>query len=114
MSHLIESFQICNGSIVNSGYHQERMVASSQAIYGRELNFSLNSLKIPEESMNGIVKCRIIYSTQVETIQFDPYIPRKIGKLKLVIDNSISYSHKFEDRSTINDLLKLKGKADSR
>jgi 4-amino-4-deoxychorismate lyase len=109
---LFETIQIRNGKLMNANYHQQRMNSSSQALFGKRVDFTLTSLNIPPEATNGIVKCRILYKSTVEKIEFQPYIPKKINSLKLVFDNQISYSHKFSDRSVLIQLLKQKGMAD--
>jgi 4-amino-4-deoxychorismate lyase len=109
---LLETIQIRNGMLMNAGYHQQRMNSSSQALLGKRVEFNLTDLIIPAEATRGIVKCRILYKSTVEKIEFQPYIPKKINSLKLVFDNQISYSHKFADRSALNQLLKQRGTAD--
>ncbi len=112
MCHLFESIQIREGVILNSQYHETRMNQSSLVLFGKKLNFSLSSLLLPITAREGIVKCRILYSNQIEKIEFQPYIPREIKTIKLVYDNEISYEHKFEDRARFAELLKQKGAED--
>ena len=112
MSLLLETIQIRNGVLMNPQYHQQRMHASSLALLGKSINFDLLTLPIPIEAQKGIVKCRILYENKVEFIEFEPYIQRQIRSLQMVIDNTISYSHKLADRSQIVALLKQKGEAD--
>ena len=112
MCLLLESIQIRNGILMNSSYHQERMNSSSLYFFGKRVNFNLSSLVIPPEAGNNIFKCRILYKTSAEMIEFEPYLAKKIHSLKLVFDNKISYSYKFADRSNLIELLKQKGPAD--
>ena len=112
MSLLLETIQIRNGVLMNPQYHRQRMHASSLALSGKSINFDLLTLPIPTEAQKGIVKCRILYKNRIELIEFEYYTPRQIRSLQMVIDNTISYSHKFADRSPLIELLKQKGDAD--
>ncbi len=112
MSLLLETIQIRNGVLINPQYHQQRMQSSSLTLLGKSINFDLLTLPIPVTAQKGTVKCRILYDNRIELIEFEPYIQRQIRSLKMVIDNSISYPHKFTDRSEINALLNQKGDAD--
>jgi 4-amino-4-deoxychorismate lyase len=53
----------------------------------------------------GLFKCRIVYEKQLESIEFIPYEPKKIQSLKVVYDNEINYSHKYENRAAIESLF---------
>jgi 4-amino-4-deoxychorismate lyase len=112
MCLLLESIQIRNGILMNANYHQGRMDSSSKTLFGKRVDFNLSDLKILLEYQKDIVKCRILYKSAVEHIEFEPYTPKKINSLKIVFNRSISYSHKFADRSLITELLKQKGTAD--
>ena len=112
MSLLLETIQIRNGVMMNPQYHQQRMHTSSLALWGKSINFDLLTLPIPLEAQKNIVKCRILYKNRIELIEFEPYIQRQIRSLQMVIDNTISYSHKLADRSQIIALVKQKGEAD--
>ena len=54
---------------------------------------------------SGLFKCRIVYEKQIESIEFVPYEPREIESLKVVYDNTIEYSYKYEDRTSIDALF---------
>jgi len=70
-----------------------------------------NVFNLSTELMNqkhpksGLFKCRIVYEKQIEAIEFLPYEPRKIESLKVVYDQTIDYSYKFEDRTKIDALF---------
>ena len=65
----------------------------------------------PKE-LSGLFKCRIIYSEQIEKVEFIPYSIPKINKLKMVFDDQISYTYKFLNRTSIEKLYNLKGNHD--
>jgi 4-amino-4-deoxychorismate lyase len=112
MSLLLETIQIRSGIMMNTCYHQERMVNSSQAIFGNKVTFDLKTLPIPSEYRSGIAKCRILYNNKIERIEFEPYVQRQIQSLQIVTDNAISYPYKFADRSQLMELLKQKAGSD--
>ena len=39
---------------------------------------------IPWEMKHGVVKCRILYSSSIEKVEFQQYTCRKVSSLKLV------------------------------
>lgn len=60
----------------------------------------------------SIYKCRVLYTQQIEKIEFHPYQPKPIQTLQCVIDNKISYEHKYENRTEINHLHRQRKEAD--
>ena len=112
MCRLIESIQIKDGELKNLRYHQERMNRSSQALFGKQPEFSLHSLIIPEDAQLGIIKCRIVYNIVIEKVEFQSYEPRKINSLKLIFDDTVLYNFKYEDRTRLDEMLKQKGTSD--
>lgn len=71
-------------------------------------NFQIANLK----ELNGLFKCRLIYSSEIEKIEFTPYSIPSIKLLKVVFDDQIEYSHKYLDRSHLDQLYGKKGKYD--
>ena len=57
-------------------------------------------------------KCRITYDDNSKDVQFIPYTPREIQRLKIVEDNDIHYEHKFADRNNLDRLFSLRGDCD--
>ncbi len=112
MSLLLESIRITDGCWQNAGYHRARMERSTQALFGQTFSADIESIVIPSNFRSGVVKCRLLYDTAVHIVEFEPYKPRTIHSLKLVTADDIDYSHKWADRSALNELLKQKGEAD--
>lgn len=63
------------------------------------LNTILQNQTFPK---SGLYKCRIVYHKQIESVEFIPYQARSIRCLKVIHDQAIDYTHKFEDRSRLN------------
>lgn len=62
-------------------------------------------LTIPADLNESIYKCRVIYNTHIQTVEFTPYQIKPIQSLQLVEANEIDYSHKYLDRSIFSHLL---------
>jgi len=89
------------------------MKKSSGALFGNEIPGTFdNWLEKENVPVKGLYKCRIIYQTSIEQIEFVPYEVKPVRTLKLVTDNSISYPHKFLDRGNLLDLYEQRGEAD--
>lgn len=112
MSRLIESICILNGKVRNLNFHQKRMDDSVLILFNRENQINLSNIiskiKFPAE---GKFKLRILYSDEIEQLELIPYKIREIQSFRLVADNHIEYSNKYEDRSAF-EKLKNSTKAD--
>ncbi len=107
MSPLLETIQINNALVCNIQYHNRRFNLARKELFNAEQKLSLeNFIKIPEKMLTGIVKCSIIYDENIKTIEFEPYKIKSIKSLGLV-EASISYSHKYADRSELNKFKNL-------
>lgn len=119
MSRLLETIRIEDGKFSLLAYHQQRMNRSRKALFG--CNDEIDLVKILQATFEaenaspqfqasslekGLYKCRIIYSDQIEKIEFISYQLPHIWSLKIVIDDQIEYSYKFHDRTCINELFK--------
>jgi 4-amino-4-deoxychorismate lyase len=70
------------------------------------------AIEIPQTMITDIYKCRVLYTSEIETIDFQPYTPKLLRTLKLVEGGDIDYHLKYEDRSALSVLLEQKGEAD--
>ena len=89
------------------------MSYSLEQLYGVkekiDLHQYLNSLNHPGK---GLYKCRIVYDHQSRVTEFLPYTFKPITSLKLVVEDSILYDHKYADRSRINQLMERRENCD--
>jgi 4-amino-4-deoxychorismate lyase len=105
MSRLIESIYLKDGEFRNLKYHQLRMESSSKELFGVSNKWTLESkLQSSEYPETGLYKVRVIYDTEVKQIEFVPYQTKLVRSLKLVNSDVIRYTHKFENRQTLNEL----------
>lgn len=108
----IETLKIDNGKFINAPAHLRRMEQTIHEVFGTYHIMNLPEALIPGEHRQGIVKCRIEYNTQIQKIEFTPYLPRPIRSLKIVEENHIDYHLKYADRTPFTRLLDLKQDCD--
>ena len=113
MSPYIETINLLDGELKNLKYHQERFERT------RSLNLRLRNhpelgrvIQIPNGLEHGNLKCRVVYGKEIERIEFEPYVRKAIGSLKLVHSDTISYGYKSADRSALDVLFSLRGNCD--
>lgn len=108
-----EVIKVEDGAFCNPSAHIKRMVQTANHFFGCDIDVSaFVEDSIPFNLRKGVVKCRVVYSDKILSIEFQPYIYRTIRKLALVEDNEIEYSFKYQDRNRLNGLLEQRGDAD--
>lgn len=113
MSLLLESIYLKDGGFRNLSYHQSRMENSVREIYQEEFPKRLvdlfSSRLVPS---SGLYKTRVIYDTEIRKVEFVPYQSRPVQSVKLINDSTVSYHHKFLDRSLLEKLFGQRSAAD--
>ena len=113
MCHLFETIRIENGCIMHAGWHEARMAASRLELWNLHDPICLKEiLNIPDQWKTGLVRCRITYGPQMESITFENYIRRPATSFKLIECNHIDYHLKRSDRSLLDDLFSKRGNCD--
>lgn len=113
MCQLLETIKVENGRAFNLDYHNQRLNAARRELYPGCEPIDLSPIiDIPDSCRTGLYRCRVVYSIQIETVEFIPQVARQFTRLKLVTDNTIDYHLKYADRSRLNRLLEQKGDAD--
>lgn len=113
MFRLLETVKVKNSLLQNVGYHNERLNRSKRELYGSTGDINLErAVRIPENLTADVYKCRIVYSTDIYSVSFERYTPRKINSLKLVECNDIDYRYKYAERTKLDELLKSKSDCD--
>lgn len=108
---LIETIRVENGTYCYPESHLLRMERSARQLFGT--SSPLPQLPpVPEQWRKGVVKCRILYSQKVESIEYLPYEPRLIRSLRLVEGGQIDYHLKYADRQPLEDLRVLRNGCD--
>lgn len=107
--NLIESIKYENGKFANLDLHQNRMNFSRKKLFLSSNTIDLFSALSRKTSShlkdNQLYKCRVVYNEEIRKIEFIQYSGPLIKSLKLVYDNDIDYSFKYEDRSQLSLLF---------
>lgn len=113
MYQLVESMKLKDGIIQNLEYHQSRMNRSMNELFsGAEKLDIAKAITIPENCKSGVYKVRVVYGSEVEKIEIEPYIFRTIQSLKVVHHESIDYHLKYTDRQILQELFAQRGFCD--
>ena len=74
MCRLFETIKILDCAIYDAEFHNKRFNHSRSVLFGCLDYIDLrDSIKIPPEHRYGIVKCRVVYSRGIETIEYERY-----------------------------------------
>jgi 4-amino-4-deoxychorismate lyase len=98
---LLETIRCEGGRAFHLPYHQQRLNRSLQAI-GHTTAYNLSALIIPPD--NALYRCRFLYTPTSFSVEFHPYIPRKISTLRLIYADTLNYSLKYVKREPLNHL----------
>ncbi len=107
MYRLLETIKVLDKKLLNIEYHNARVNNSRQKLFGIDAPIDLSEGIIFPNALsdNIFFKCRVIYSDKILSVDFLPYEKRLPAALTIVNDDTISYEHKFEDRSAIQKHL---------
>ena len=113
MSLLFETIRLEEGAFMNLEFHNGRLNNSREFHFSTKDQLYLEKLLIvPSNCRTGMYKCKVSYSSSINEIEIIPYQKRIIGSLRIVKDNTISYDHKYSDRSHLLELLAKRGDCD--
>lgn len=113
MCRFIETIRLENGQLGDLSYHEARMNRAITDVLQRNRYVNLEAILAMEKfPMSGLYKVRLVYSTEVHSVEVTPYVARRVQSLKIVHSDSISYSHKFEERGELNSLFEQRGTCD--
>jgi 4-amino-4-deoxychorismate lyase len=94
-------------------FHQARFEKTFSEYFKTSPKINLSEcIEIPEFAKNGLFRCRVTYSEQIEKIEFIQYQHREVKSLKLVEDHDIDYHLKYSDREKLNLLYEKRGSCD--
>ncbi|AKF25539.1 hypothetical protein YH65_09240 [Sulfurovum lithotrophicum] len=106
---LLETIKTEDGTVFNLPYHQARFDHSRKALFNTDDTLDLS--KIIDTPPKGLYRCRILYDTNIRSVDYIPYIPKKIHTLR-VIPSDIEYIYKYADREAFNILLRKNSDVD--
>lgn len=102
----IETIKVIDGQFWNLNVHIARMQSTILHFYNKQIQFSIKDFLIPQEADKGLFKCRIVYASDIVSIEFVAYSFKKIDSLALIECNDIDYSYKLVDRSHLEELYR--------
>lgn len=102
----IESIRILDGKAENLARHQARVAATFARYFPGAPHFSLeNLIRNAEITSQGLVKMRIIYNRQVQSVEFQAYHHPHFEQFALVeIQGGFSYPFKFANRTLFDTI----------
>jgi len=107
---LLETIRIEGGVIHNLPYHQMRMSRSREHLFHTFSTIDLSAhLQAPDTQ--GVYRCRVLYGQEIEKVEYLPYTPKSINRLK-IIASDIEYRYKYANRKNFENLLKAYPDAD--
>lgn len=99
---LLETIKIENGHIINIEWHNQRFNKSRKALFRANKECHLQEfINAPKK---GVYRCRVLYDKEINTIEYLPYVPKAIKKIKIV-PSRIEYGYKYSDRSELQSLI---------
>lgn len=105
-TQFIETIKILDGKICHFDFHLQRIQQTALYFGFMTPNISQNILENLNPFDKGVVKCRVIYGPTMIDIDFNPYHIRDIQQIRVVTCDTIDYSFKFADRSSIQSLTR--------
>jgi 4-amino-4-deoxychorismate lyase len=105
MCLLLETLKVKDRRFYNIPFHNERMNKARKELWNCEQELDLSDvITIPSWLDSRLFKCRVLYSKEIEKVEFIIYNLPDIKRLKLIFSDDISYPYKYADRSAINAL----------
>ena len=113
MYRLIESIKVIDRKFENISFHNQRCNEARSAVWNCKNKIDISrEVALPDDLSDGLYKCRILYSSQIEKTEFIPYHLPNIRSLQVIYDDTIEYPYKFEDRSRIKELFAKRKRRD--
>lgn len=108
----IEVLKVKDGVFIDPQPHIERMFRTTKHFFDEPLVVELTSDIIPDDLLNGLVKCRIVYGNAIKSIDFESYTMRTINSLCIIENDLINYKYKYLNREAINNLMEQRNDCD--
>jgi len=97
----IETIKILDGKVYNIEWHNRRFNQTRLDIFG--LDNYINLIDYINPPSSGLFRCRIVYDTDIISIEYIPYSPKINNSFKIVQSN-IDYKYKYNNRDELNSL----------
>ncbi len=103
MSLFFETIKVQNGVIYNLKNHNKRLNETIFKNFKIKSDINLEKYISPPND-KVLYRCKVVYSKQIESINFYPYRFKNIKSFKIITSN-IKYNFKYFNRDNINKLL---------
>ena len=100
---LFETIKIKDGQIFNLDWHNKRFNKSQKEFFSNTSNINLKEFISPPKI--GLHRCKIIYDTNIQSIEYFPYEAKKFQSFK-VVKSQLDYRYKYTKRLEFEKLLK--------
>ncbi len=111
MEQYLETIRIEEGRACHLPYHNQRM-NETRAHLGLSDGLDLEAVIGDVSIYQQRTRCRIVYDTEIRSVEFFPYQIRSVKTLRLVEDNQVDYGCKYADRSALNRCFTQRGACD--
>lgn len=111
MEQYLETIRIEEGRACHLPYHNQRM-NETRAHLGLSDGLDLEAIIGDVSIYQQRTRCRIVYDTEIRSVEFFPYQIRSVKTLRLVEDNQVDYGCKYADRSALNRCFTQRGACD--
>lgn len=111
MEQYLETIRIEEGRACHMPYHNQRM-NETRAHLGLSDGLDLEAVIGDVSIYQQRTRCRIVYDTEIRSVEFFPYQIRSVKTLRLVEDNQVDYGCKYADRSALNRCFAQRGACD--
>lgn len=113
MCRFIESIKLQDGVFYRLELHQERVNKTFKTYFPDKKPIDLvKNIYLSTIPQIGIYKCRIVYDSSVQSLEYTHYVRREIRSLKLVDTDMESKAFKQEDRTGLNAAFDQRGDCD--
>ncbi|HLP05388.1 MAG TPA: aminotransferase class IV [Paludibacter sp.] len=113
MCQFIESIKLQDGDFFRLDFHQERMNRAFRDFFpGQEIPQLKEHLAKTPFPTSGLLKCRVLYGSEIHSTEFVPYVRREITSLKIVETTQDSLPYKTNNRSGFDTAFALRGECD--
>lgn len=107
----LETIKVKDGIFYNVELHQKRLQKTTNHFYGTSPKLELSSSLLPDHLQKGLIKCRVLYNSEIVSIEFEKYNFKEIKSLAIIEANDIEYRYKSVDRHLLNELYKRRAGA---
>jgi 4-amino-4-deoxychorismate lyase len=103
----LETIRVESGEVSNLELHNIILNRTRESFFRDISPIDLREF-IKNPPVEGLYRCRVIYSRDIESIEYIPYIPREFKSFK-VVESNIDYLYKYVDRGELDNLRLTSG-----